>query len=230
VKALDYSVIRSRRRSLELRLYPDRRIEVRVPLRASNSDISAFVASKAAWLQRRLDSMAENSGTSLVPPALQYCDGEEHLFLGRRYPLSLSQGARSHTALHQDQLCLLTPQPDNPARVAAQLARWYRQQGEVIFTQMIEQHFPFFAARGYQQPKLRMRVMKTRWGSLSSRGYINLNLELIKAPLQAIEYVVIHELCHLEHMNHGPDFHALMSERLPDWRERKRQLNRLVLR
>lgn len=230
MKTVDYSVIRSRRRSLELRLYPDRRIEVRVPLRASERDISAFVSSKTAWLQRRLDSMAESPVVSLAPPSLQYRDGEEHLFLGQRYPLSLSHGARPHTALHQGQLCLLTPEPDNAARVAAQLSRWYRQQGEGVFGQMIEQHFPFFAARGHQQPKLRMRVMKSRWGSLSSRGYINLNLELIKTPLHSIEYVVVHELCHLEHMNHGPGFRALLSQQVPDWQDKKRELNQLLLR
>lgn len=230
MKAVDFNVIRSRRRSLELRIYPDRRVEVRVPLRASERDINAFVASKSAWLQRRLAVMAESPVVSLAPPLLQYCDGEQHLFLGQRYPLSLSQGARAHTALHEQRLCLLTPQPNNPERVAKQLERWYRRQGEGIFGQMIEQHFPFFASRGHQRPTLRMRVMRSRWGSLSSRGFINLNLELIKTPLHSIEYVVVHELCHLEHMNHGPSFHALMSERLPDWRDKKRELNRLLLR
>jgi len=228
VKAVDYSVVRSRRRSLELRLYPDRRVEVRVPLRASERDISAFVASKSDWLQRRLDALAENPVVTLTP--LQYGDGDEHLFLGQRYPLSLSSSKRAHTALHQGRLCLLTPAPEDAEQVAKQLQRWYRQQGEVVFTQMIEQHFPFFAKRGHQQPRLRMRVMKSRWGSLSSRGYINLNLELIKAPLASIEYVVVHELCHLEHMNHGPKFRALMSQQLPDWPQRKRELNQLSLR
>lgn len=67
--------------------------------------------------------------------------------------------------------------------------------------------------------------MKSRWGSLSSRGYINLNLELIKTPLPCIEYVVLHELCHLEHMNHGPGFRRLLSQCLPDWQQRRQQLN-----
>ena len=226
MKATDYTVIRSRRRSLELRLYPDRRIEVRVPLRTSEREIGDFIASKSAWLQSRLQGLEQRP----APVPLQYCHGETHLFLGQRYPLALSRAARPHTALQSGSLCLLTPEPDNPARIASQLDRWYRQQADGVFNQMSERHCPFLAGRGHKRPQLRVRTMKSRWGSLSSRGYINLNLELIKAPLESIEYVVLHELCHLEHMNHGVGFHALLSQCLPDWQARKRELNRAALR
>ena len=226
MKATDYTVIRSRRRSLELRLYPDRRIEVRVPLRTSEREIGDFIASKSAWLQSRLQGLEQRP--AIAP--LQYCHGEHHLYLGQRYPLSLSRATRPHTALQQGSLCLLTPQPDSPARVASQLDRWYRQQADALFNQLIDRHFPFFAERGHQRPQLRIRQMKSRWGSLSSRGFINLNLELIKTPLPGVEYVVIHELCHLEHMNHGAGFHALLTQCLPDWQARKRELNCTPLR
>ena len=221
MKPTDYTIIRSRRRSLELRLYPDRRIEVRAPLRAREHDISSFIASKSGWLQRRLSALPE-AGRK---PALNFCHGEEHLFLGERYPLSLSIARRSMTALTDGRIEMLLPAPEDERRVALQLSRWYRAQAETVFNRIIDQHFPFFAERGHNRPSLRIRSMKSRWGSLSSRGYINLNAELIKTPLRSIEYVVIHELCHLEHMNHGPGFRRLLSQRLPDWEQRKRELN-----
>jgi predicted metal-dependent hydrolase len=221
VNTADYTVIRSRRRSLELRLYPDHRIEVRVPLRASDSDIHAFVASKSAWLQRRLSTLPAPA----EKPQLRYCQDEGHLFLGQRYPLSLNPSRRSATALTGQRIEMLISAPDDAQRVAAQLSRWYRGEAERVFNQMIDQHFAFFAERGHGRPQLRVRTMKSRWGSLSSRGYINLNAELIKTPLRTIEYVVVHELCHLEHMNHGPGFRRLLSERLPDWQRRKSELN-----
>ena len=225
MKPTDYTIIRSRRRSLELRLYPDRRIEVRVPLRTSEHEISAFIASKSAWLQRRLSTLPEQE----KKPVLQYCHGERHLFLGERYPLSLTAARRHATALADGRIEMLLPTPEDNQRVAAQLSRWYRAQAETIFNRIIDQHFPFFADRGHDRPLLRIRSMKSRWGSLSSRGFINLNAELIKTPLHSIEYVVIHELCHLEHMNHGPGFRRLLSQRLPDWERRKQELNRLPL-
>lgn len=221
MKPTDYTIIRSRRRSLELRLYPDRRIEVRVPLRASEYEISAFIASKSAWLQRRLSALPEQ----VSQPSLKYCQGEAHLFLGERYPLSLNPARRSATALTNDRIEMLLPAPEDERRVALQLSRWYRAQAETVFNRIIDQHFPFFAERGHNRPSLRIRAMKSRWGSLSSRGYINLNAELIKTGLACIEYVVVHELCHLEHMNHGPGFRRLLSQRLPDWEQRKRELN-----
>ncbi len=221
MKPTDYTIIRSRRRSLELRLYPDRRIEVRVPLRTSEHDISSFIASKSGWLKRRLSTLPEAGQR----PALKFCDGEEHLFLGERYPLSLNIGRRSMTALTDGCIEMLLPVPDDGQQVARQLSRWYRAQAETVYNRIIDQHFGFFAERGHNRPSLRIRSMKSRWGSLSSRGYINLNAELIKTPLRSIEYVVIHELCHLEHMNHGPGFRRLLSQRLPDWEQRKRELN-----
>lgn len=221
MKPTDYTIIRSRRRSLELRLYPDRRIEVRVPLRTSEHDISAFIASKSAWLQRRLSALPEAENK----PALKYCQGEAHLFLGERYPLSLNAARRSSTALTDGCIEMLLPAPEDEQRVALQLSRWYRAQAERVFSQIIDQHFAFFAERGHHRPALRIRSMKSRWGSLSSRGYINLNAELIKTGLACIEYVVVHELCHLEHMNHGPGFRRLLSQRLPDWQLRKSELN-----
>ncbi|MCK5875115.1 MAG: M48 family metallopeptidase [Alcanivoracaceae bacterium] len=221
MKPTDYTIIRSRRRSLELRLYPDRRIEVRVPMRTSEHDISSFIASKSGWLQRRLSALPE----SAEKPALKFCHGEGHLFLGERYPLSLNIARRSMTVLSDGCIEMLLPVPDDEQRVALQLSRWYRAQAETLYNRIIDQHFGFFAERGHTRPSLRIRSMKSRWGSLSSRGYINLNAELIKTPLRSIEYVVIHELCHLEHMNHGPGFRRLLSQRLPDWEQRKHELN-----
>jgi predicted metal-dependent hydrolase len=219
--SVDYQIRRSRRRSLELRLYPDRRVEVRAPLRATDAEIAAFVVSKSSWLNQRLQAMPAYA----VAAPLQFRDGEQHLFLGHRHVLQLASAPRPVVQLDADMLHVSVPQPDDAKTVSMHLARWYRQQAEECFTRLLDQHFPYFAARGHQRPVLRIRRMKSRWGSLSSRGYINLNLELIKTPLSCVEYVVVHELCHLEHMNHGPGFRALLNECLPDWQLRRRQLN-----
>ena len=77
----------------------------------------------------------------------------------------------------------------------------------------------------HRMPVLRVKKMRSRWGSLSRRGYINLSLALMQYPPAVIDYVVMHELCHLEYMHHGPAFHALMDRRMPDWPARKRRLD-----
>jgi predicted metal-dependent hydrolase len=219
---VDYRVIRSRRRSLELRVYPDRRVEVRVPWHCPRAEVEAFVASREDWLRQRL---AEAPPIIVTPPAPGFRTGEAHLYLGERYPLAIAPARRAATGMADGQLLLLSPAPDDPGKLADQLGRWYRRQAEQVFGELLDQHFPFFAARGHARPVLKIRTMKSRWGSLSSRGGMTLNLELIKTPLGSIEYVVIHELCHLEHMNHGPGFRSLLTRLLPDWQQRKRELN-----
>lgn len=218
---VDYQVLRTRRRSLELRLYPDKRVEVRAPLRTTDRDIVAFVDSKSDWLRRRLAAL----GDQPAPRQPVYTEGEEHLFLGQRHPLQLHTASREETRIDLGVLRLQLPNPESAGQVSAQLTRWYRQQAQERYSALLDQHFPFFARRGHLRPQLRIRRMKSRWGSLSSRGYINLNLELIKTPQECIEYVVLHELCHLEHMNHGAGFRALLGECLPDWQQRRQKLN-----
>ena len=219
---VDYTLVRSRRRSLELRVFPDRRVEVRAPLKTAQREIDAFVASRHGWLERMLAKMSERPAPLLV----EYQHGARHPFLGEPIKLSLSQNDKRSMERQSDVLLLC--QPDlSPLAVAESLERWYREQARVLFEQEIDRRFPFFAGRGHRRPTLRIKQMKTRWGSLSARGYINLNLALVYYPRACLEYVVVHELCHLEHMDHGPGFRALMTELMPDWATRRTLLNRL---
>ena len=220
--SIEYSLVRSRRRSLELRVFPDQRIEVRAPLKTCQSEIDRFIASRQSWLNRTLERMAERP----LPLQPGYQHGARHPFLGKPLLLSLANAAEKRIAVQGDTLSI--HQPDlAPQAVAASLDRWYRDQARALFEQEIERRFPFFSGRGHSRPTLRIKRMKSRWGSLSSRGYINLNLALVYYPRVCLEYVVVHELCHLEHMDHGPGFKSLITELMPDWRARKSLLNRL---
>ena len=115
--------------------------------------------------------------------------------------------------------------PDSETAVQQAVERWLRQQARALFEDSIERQFGWFAGQGYTRPVLRVKKMRTRWGSLSAKGYINLNMALLHYPPAALDYVVMHELCHLQHMDHGPGFHALMDARMPDWRQRKHLLD-----
>ena len=218
----DYTLIRSTRRTLELRLLADLRIEVRAPLRTSQADIDTFLRSRADWLARTRARMRQRPG----PLTLALADGARHPLLGEPVVLAVRQGPRRAPVLQGDTLQMSLPAPE-AAAVADALERWYRTQARQVFNDEIDRQFPFFAARGYQRPTLRIKRMKSRWGSLSSRGYMNLNLSLIQLPRPCLEYVVAHELCHLAHMDHGPGFKRLLSECMPDWAARKTLLNQL---
>ncbi len=119
-----------------------------------------------------------------------------------------------------------------------------RAEAAALFATVVNERFAPFAARGHLPPRLTVRLMRTRWGSLSFRrpsrlrrwlrprpaepARMTLNLVLVRAPRECLEYVVVHELCHLEHHGHGREFYALMTALLPDWRERRQRLNAAV--
>ena len=108
------------------------------------------------------------------------------------------------------------------------LDRWYRAQAEVIFHERLaacHRRMP----EGIPLPPLRIRPMKTRWGSLSPRGSMTLNLRLAMMPLDCLDYVILHELCHFTFKSHGPRFWKLLERFLPDCRQRRKELNASAL-
>ena len=96
-----------------------------------------------------------------------------------------------------------------------------------IFSEILREYYPLFQKYGVKEPILRIRSMETRWGTCSmSRGVVTLNKQLLEAPRSCIEYVVMHELCHFIHPNHSKQFYAFLSMLMPDWKERREQLNK----
>ena len=116
-----------------------------------------------------------------------------------------------------------------PETVAAVLDRWYRQRAEIYFQRILTEVMPRFESYGWTVPEIKLRKMPTRWGSCTSAGVIYLNPDLIKASGSSIEYVIIHELCHLAHRLHNQKFYELLGRILPDWQRRKQNLERMMV-
>lgn len=218
----EWPVIRSRRKTLELRVYPEGRVEIRAPFATSKKAIDAFVEDRRDWLNRKLEKTRQKQ--SRLPASWQCRDGSRLYLLGKPHELRLLSGRKAAWKEH-DLLFLQLPEHWSD-RYQGLLEGYFRQQARMYFERQIECWFPCFSARGCSRPVLRIRKMRSRWGSLSAKGYINLNLALFQYSPEYIEYVVVHELCHLLHMNHGPRFQKLQSELLPDAPARKQALER----
>lgn len=214
---MEYQLIRSRRRSLEMRVNEAGQVVVRAPLRLARRDIDHFVRERHDWIERQRRQWASR-------PRPRWRDGDSCRDLGRLLTLRVNAGPRCRVQQDGDWLDVSLPAPDDEAQVQEAVRDWWRRRARAVYQDSIERQFHWFAGRGHALPTLRLKWMRTRWGSLSRRGYINLNLTLMQYPVTVIDYVVMHELCHLEHMHHGPAFHALMDQRMPDWRERERLL------
>ena len=209
----DFELIRSKRRSLELRVLEDGRVQVRAPQRAPLRMVQTFVDSRRQWIKDQQQRQASR-------PRQRWLDGCSMVFRGQPLILDVSAG-RWSVSVAGGYLQVRVAGPDSETAVQQAVERWLRQQARPLFEDSIERQFGWFAGQGYTRPVLRVKKMRTRWGSLSAKGYINLNMALLHYPPAALDYVVMHELCHLQHMDHGPDFHALMDARMPDWRQRK---------
>lgn len=203
-----------RRKSMRLQLNSRGEIDLRIPLGTAKEQVLAFVKQHHDWLvQRRSEFRQRRQARS-----------EMLLVQGRQLPVR--ESALSEFMVSEQ--AVWVPAGWSVEQTQLALDTWLRSQAKVEFTRMIERWWPAFAHFASQRPQLRIKKMRTRWGSLSQRGYINLNLALMQLPEHLLELVVVHELCHLKHFDHGPGFRALMSQCLPDWRVREQQLSQLA--
>jgi predicted metal-dependent hydrolase len=226
---MHFELVRSDRRTLGIAVRPDGSVVVRAPRRARESEIAHRVIDHGAWLERTRRKLAAHR--ALMPPPL-YAEGELHLLLGRRYPLTIAHGEPEAVRLTGGRLQVtLDGARDGaqPERARRLLEGWYERQARQCLTARLEACWASFcsngdAALGHDLPKLRLKRMRTRWGSMSPKGAMSLNLDLVRAPVPCIDYVIVHELCHLVHAHHGREFWALVERLMPDWRRRRRLL------
>jgi len=231
------------RQTLAIEVHPDSRVLVRAPVDCPEALIAERVQKRAAWISRQL---AEFERYRPRTPARQYVNGESHLYLGRQYRLKVQQGdsssvtksqgaildARSAPAggapgmarikLTRGQLLVSLPGDPDPDRVKALLHRWYLDRARAVFGEVLDTSLLHF--KGAQSPRLIVRAMQSRWGSLSRAGSMTLNVNLVRAPRACIEYVVVHELCHTKHRDHDARFFKLLGQVMPDWEKRKQRL------
>lgn len=199
----------------------DRSVWVRVPLRTPLDEIRGFVLRKADWIQKvwqRLDSCRPKSGQSFRSGAIVP-------YQGREYLLRVERGTGEAVALRGDELVVRTSGGDDHEQLAGVIDAWYRGRAVELFRERARECHRRMEAEALPLPPIVIRSMKSRWGSYSFRsGRICLNLNLIKAPLACLDYVIIHELCHIRVPNHGPLFWKLVSRYAPDHLELRRQL------
>ena len=212
------------RQTLAIEVHPDSRVLVRAPVDCPEALIAERVQKRAAWISRQLAGFQRYRPRT---PARQYVNGESHLYLGRQYRLKLISGEAASVKLTRGRLLVTLPGEPEPERVKALLHRWYLDRARAVFTEVLDASLPHF--KGVEHPRLIVRAMQSRWGSLSRAGSMTLNVNLVRAPRPCIEYVVTHELCHTTHRDHDARFFKLLGQVMPDWEKRKQRLEAALL-
>lgn len=162
-------------------------------------------------------------------PERRYIPGETHLYIGKQYRLDVRRSLRERVRIDGDFIVLEMHRPNAPGARSEILAAWYLDRAREIFDERMTELFPPFAARGHQRPEIVIREVEKRWGSLTPSGAVLLNRDLIRAPQICIDYVIVHELCHLEEPNHGRRFWDLLSRLMPDHEARKATLEACLI-
>ena len=222
-ESIDFLLSRRQRKTLAITVYPDLRVEVIAPVDVEESAILALVQARARWILRQ-----RRQFLSWMPKPMprRYRPGETHRYLGKQYRLKVIVGNPERVCLKGGFIEVHHSTGQDATAVKKLLVAWYRQRAEARFKQEMSKAFKRLQLHGLAAPRLRLLRMPKRWGSCTSKGEILINPELIKTPGACIEYVIIHELCHLKHPNHSATFFRMLDAVLPDWRERKQRLER----
>lgn len=215
-RRIEFEVVSSPAQSSSVGITVDSLTGVRVtaPVDASDADIREAVRRRARWIHEH----GERGGES--PARKRGLGGEEVLYLGRRYLLKPTRGVSNSVKLKGGRLLVQLRDPQ-PSVITKAVEDWYRRRGNDYFERRIAVLFSSTLDERSLPPGFAIRSMRRQWGSCSPAGKLLLNPMLMRAPRACVDYVIAHELCHLQHHDHGTGFYRLLQARMPDWQERK---------
>ncbi|MDI9819342.1 MULTISPECIES: M48 family metallopeptidase [unclassified Legionella] len=209
-------------RRITIKVKADCRVVVSAPPSAARDEIIVAVNKRARWVHNKLQWFKNQQ--EVISPR-QYISGESHYYLGKEYILKVidEPDMTPQVKLSDDYLQVISPREKKNSQQL--LSSWYREKADEIFNCRLALLLPETTwVRVY--PDIRLRAMRSRWGSCSAKGKITLNTHLIKAPLACIDYVILHELCHIAEHNHSHKFYRLLDKVSPDWRQAKSYLDK----
>jgi predicted metal-dependent hydrolase len=218
--SIPYRIRRSERARRARILVDADGVEVVVPRRFPLREVEPFVREKGPWIERTLQRLRESEAE--LPPA-RLVDGGEVPYLGERLGLAVSvepRRARTHVARRGETLRVAVGEPGEAALRDA-LEGWYRRRARVEVAWRLD---AATARAGTRYTRLQIRGQRTRWASCSATGAMSFNFRLLLAPPEILDYVVEHEVAHLELHDHSQRFWDLLAARVPEWRERERWL------
>lgn len=215
-------LLRSDRATLAISVRPDGVLELKAPTTARIQSIQEKVKKRLKWIVRQRLQFREMQRDKLP---LRYESGATHTYLGRQYRLKISVGPNSKVRLQGAYIHITSP-TKQPAQVKALLDGWLRERALAQFTARLEKWKSWCEARKLPTPTVRLLRMPKRWGSSHRNGQILLNPELVRAPAICVDYVIVHEVCHLKHPQHDRAFFRLLSEVFPNWQKVKARLER----
>ena len=215
---MQIKIIKKNIKHIYLRISNKGEVILTAPHYVSEEKINSVLNKKKKWIEKHLKIINDKSSKQF--PVFK--KGTEIPYLGKSLILKFVQSDKLGAVKEKDNLTIYTDEMKNSEKTEFIIDFWYKEMCFKIFSSIIDDFLPVV---GKKINALKVKKMKTRWGSCNpSKGYINLNLHLIKKPIPAIEYIILHELAHLHHQNHSKDFYDYIEKIMPDWKERNKLL------
>ncbi|KKH95142.1 peptidase [Methanosarcina sp. 1.H.T.1A.1] len=227
-RTIDYEIVYSKkRRKAAIVVRPDLKVEFRAPHGLSREAIRDMVQKKAGWVWEKLDWFEANR---LPNQEKRYTDGEKYLYLGREYPLkilSVDGIKKSLASFTGSELTVFIPEtvPEELRPVLVKKVVWdfYRDCAESDVERLLK---AYSEKLNIAPPTFKVKHQKRRWGSCSADNVLRINFQLLMAPPEQLEYVVVHELCHVKEKNHSSRFWKLVGELMPGYEVHRKSLKK----
>ena len=212
----------SRKRSIGIEVSPYRGVVVHAPRKLNDLRILQLLEGNANWIERRLELLRVTT-----IKLRSFSTGDQFLFLGQWLRLEVLQDAIAEVRVNRSGSCLAVHVPQEAGQgrphglVKDGLIEWYRDRTTDVLTERVALYAPLV---GVAIPLMRVNNARKRWGSCGVNGRLNFPWRLVMAPLSLVDYVVVHELCHLLQRDHSAAYWNLVAAVLPDYRERRQRL------
>ena len=209
-KDLSIEVVRTKRRKTASIKVVDGAVQAIVPERLSDGRIEALIQKRTSWIRKKLREQSQ----IVTPKPKEYVSGESFTYLGRNYRLKVLTGTGKEVKLKGGYLEVGLPKKPKDGDIRSALVEWYEQHA---LDRLTEKTNRYAGIMGVSPNSISVRDYKARWGSCSSKGEISYNWRIIIAPHHIVDYVVVHELCHLKHPNHSPEYWKSVKREVSDY-------------
>jgi predicted metal-dependent hydrolase len=221
-ETISFDIIYKKRKSMSISIDLYGKIEVQAPKDTPEEDVLQAVEEKWDWIQQKVKEMHDRS---LGPKKKVYDHGESFLYLGNEYPIQVSQDStikQDYVVFEEDKLQIIVNQLEDE-KIKQALKRFYYQQCKLLVERSIKSYQSHFKMK---PRSIRISDNNTNWGTCDFKQQLTFNWKLAMAPQQVLDYVVVHEMCHMVHLNHDRSFWRLVGKIMPDY---KKQENWLAL-
>lgn len=215
-------LIRSRRRSVSLQILPDLGLLLRAPQAVTEDFLVDFLTRKKDWIEKHRARLA---ALRAVDPGPVWSAGGEIPFLGEKMVLDVREGNRAAARIEGGRILAVVPDTVDTATVRSAVERLYAREAAKRFPLFLDTCLERAAPHRLPRPELRLRAMRSRWGSCDpAKKIVTLNTRLLRFRPEIIEYVIMHELSHLRHRGHDARFYSLLAKLCPQWKDWRRFL------